>query len=141
MGEIFLESQALIHNIIWGHLQGQDKLLSKSFNWYLTIDFNWYPLIPYMISIGIFKYQINLPFALHPSKQVVFNFQILIICLPWSCWHQSPKRGDCKENGPLAYLLWILVFDDQHNQIGLMNLQLFVLQFNRVQDVTWTNVT
>ena len=33
----------------------------------------------------------------------------------------------CKENGPLAHLLWILVFDDQHNQIGLMNLQVFVL--------------
>ena len=28
-------------------------------------------------------------------------------------------RGHCKENGPLAHLLWILVFDDQHNQIGL----------------------
>ena len=33
----------------------------------------------------------------------------------------------CKENGPLAHLLWILVFDDQHNQIGLMNLQVFIL--------------
>ena len=33
----------------------------------------------------------------------------------------------CKENGPLAHLLWILVFDDQHDQIGLMNLQVFVL--------------
>ena len=33
----------------------------------------------------------------------------------------------CKENGPLAHLLWILVFDVQHNQIGLMNLQVFVL--------------
>ena len=32
-----------------------------------------------------------------------------------------------KENGPLAHLLWILVFDDQHNQIGLMNLQVFIL--------------
>ena len=68
MGE-FLESQALIHNITWGHLQGQDKLLSKSFNWYLTTDFNWYPLISYMISIGIFKYQINLPFCI-ASQQV-----------------------------------------------------------------------
>jgi hypothetical protein len=28
----------------------------------------------------------------------------------------------CKKNGPLAHLLWILVFDDQHNQIGLMSL-------------------
>ena len=35
--------------------------------------------------------------------------------------------GACKENGPLAHLLWILVFDDQHNQIGLMDLQVFVL--------------
>ena len=33
----------------------------------------------------------------------------------------------CKENGPLAHLLWILVFDDQHNQIELMNLQVIVL--------------
>ena len=33
----------------------------------------------------------------------------------------------CKENGPLAHLLWILVFDDQHNQIGLINLQVIVL--------------
>ena len=33
----------------------------------------------------------------------------------------------CKENGPLAHLLWILVFDDQHNQIRLMNLQVIVL--------------
>ena len=34
---------------------------------------------------------------------------------------------DCKENGPLAHLLWILVFDDQHNQFELMNLQVIVL--------------
>ena len=32
------------------------------------------------------------------------------------------------------------MFDDQHNQIGLMNLQVIVLLFNRVQDVTWTKV-
>ena len=32
----------------------------------------------------------------------------------------------CKENGPKAHLLWILVFDDQHNQVGLMNLQVIV---------------
>ena len=32
----------------------------------------------------------------------------------------------CKENGPLAHLLWILVFDQQ-NQIGLMNLKVIVL--------------
>ena len=44
----------------------------------------------------------------------------------------------CKENGPLTHLLWILVFDDQHNQIGLMNLHVIVLQFNKMQDVTWT---
>ena len=40
--------------------------------------------------------------------------------------HARPIRP-CKENGPLAHLLWILVFDVQHNQIGLMNLQVFVL--------------
>ena len=40
-----------------------------------------------------------------------------------------PERseGDCKENGPLTQLLWILVFDDQHNQIGLMCLLVFIL--------------
>ena len=27
----------------------------------------------------------------------------------------------------MAHFLWILVFDDQHNQIGLMNLQVIVL--------------
>ena len=37
-----------------------------------------------------------------------------------------PQDG-CKENRPLAHLLWILVFDDQHNQIRLMNLQVFIL--------------
>ena len=31
--------------------------------------------------------------------------------------------------------------DAQHNQIGLMNLQVIVLKFNRVQDVTWTKAT
>jgi len=36
-------------------------------------------------------------------------------------------KGMCKENGPLAHLLWILVFDGQHNQIELMNLQVIVL--------------
>ena len=42
----------------------------------------------------------------------------------------SKARAMCKENGPLAHLLWILVFDDQHNQVGLMNLQviIFVVQ-------------
>ena len=33
----------------------------------------------------------------------------------------------CKENGPKAHLLWILVFDDQHNQVRLMNLQVIIL--------------
>jgi hypothetical protein len=33
----------------------------------------------------------------------------------------------CEENGPLAHLLWILVFDDQQDQIGLTYLQLLVL--------------
>ena len=35
--------------------------------------------------------------------------------------------AQCKKNGPYVYLLWILVFDDQHNQIELMNLQVSVL--------------
>ena len=38
-----------------------------------------------------------------------------------------PLDPSCKKNGPLAHLPWILVFDDQHNQIGLMNLQVIVL--------------
>ena len=33
------------------------------------------------------------------------------------------------------------MFDDQHNQIGLINLQVIVLYFNRVQDVTWTKAS
>ena len=37
------------------------------------------------------------------------------------------KGKNYKENGPYAHLLWILVFDDQHNKIGLMNLQMFIL--------------
>ena len=37
---------------------------------------------------------------------------------------------------PIYFGFWC--FDDQHNQIGLMNLQVFVLESNRVQDVTWT---
>ena len=40
---------------------------------------------------------------------------------------QTNFSTSCKENGPLAHLLWILVFDNQHNQIGLMSLQVFVL--------------
>jgi len=32
----------------------------------------------------------------------------------------------CKENGPLAHLLWILMFDDQQDQIGLMCLRVLV---------------
>jgi hypothetical protein len=27
-----------------------------------------------------------------------------------------------KENGPLTHLVWILVFENQHDQVGLMNL-------------------
>ena len=33
----------------------------------------------------------------------------------------------CKENGPLTHLLWILMFDDQQDQIGLMCLRVLVL--------------
>jgi len=37
--------------------------------------------------------------------------------------------GQCvrKENGHLTHLLWILVFDDQQDQIGLMCLRVLVL--------------
>ena len=38
----------------------------------------------------------------------------------------SDAGGWCKENGPYAHLLWILVFDDQHNQIRLINLQVII---------------
>ena len=36
-----------------------------------------------------------------------------------------------------AYLLWTLVFDNQHNQIGLMNLQVicFVVQYGVRRDL------
>ena len=37
------------------------------------------------------------------------------------------KLSPCKENGPVANLLWILVIDDEHNQIELINLQVIVL--------------
>lgn len=37
----------------------------------------------------------------------------------------------CKENGPLVYLVWTLVFHDQHNQIELICLQVFILYSNR----------
>ena len=37
------------------------------------------------------------------------------------------KGGDCKENRQSAHLLWILVFDEQEDQSGLMCLQVFVL--------------
>jgi hypothetical protein len=39
----------------------------------------------------------------------------------------------CKENGPYTHLLWILVFDYQQDQIGLMCLRVFVFWSNRVQ--------
>ena len=45
----------------------------------------------------------------------------------WHCDLAEQSEGGCKENGPQAQLLWILVFDDQHNQVGLMNLQVIVL--------------
>ena len=32
----------------------------------------------------------------------------------------------------MAHLVWILVFDDQHNQVGLMCLQVYVLLSNRL---------
>ena len=47
-------------------------------------------------------------------------------CLPQAL-ALDPTRPLCKENGPLAHLVWILVFNDQHDQVGLINLQVFVL--------------
>ena len=76
----------------------------------------------------------KLVFALHPSKQIVFKIPHFLL---FACFgrvvinHQ--KGGDFKENGPLAHLVWILVFDDQYNQIGLMCLLVSILQSNRMQ--------
>jgi len=39
----------------------------------------------------------------------------------------TKKGGDCKENEPLTYLVWILVFDDQHDKIRLMCLLGFII--------------
>ena len=39
---------------------------------------------------------------------------------------------DSNENGPLAHLVWILVFDDQYDQVGLICLQVFILYPNRL---------
>jgi hypothetical protein len=39
----------------------------------------------------------------------------------------SEKGWPCKENGTLAHLVWILVFDDQHGPVRLMDFQVFVL--------------
>jgi hypothetical protein len=44
-----------------------------------------------------------------------------------NCTKALEKGWPCKENGPLAHLVWILVFDDQHGQVGLMDLKVFVL--------------
>jgi hypothetical protein len=53
---------------------------------------------------------------MHPSKYTsYFNQNVCYICLLWLCCHQSPKGGDCKENGPDPFVLMTLVFDDQHN--------------------------
>ena len=46
---------------------------------------------------------------------------------PRGCRGYRQEKEECKENAPLDNLLWILVFDDQHNKIGLMNLQVIVL--------------
>ena len=40
----------------------------------------------------------------------------LVLKFGWKC---------SKEDGLLAHLVWISVFDDQHNQVGLMYLQVF----------------
>ena len=55
------------------------------------------------------------------------NSESLFVLLLAVMINSLPSHSMCKENGPLAYLLWILVFDNQHNQIGLMNLQVIVL--------------
>ena len=61
----------------------------------------------------IFLVDIELcPDLLVPCLLLVHAFYLCVVIN-----HQ--KGGDCKENGPRPILLWILVFDDQHNQIGL----------------------
>ena len=54
-----------------------------------------------------------------------------------NCYRGIGQHGPCKENGPLAHLLWILVFDDQNNQIGLMNFAsvYFVVQYGARRDL------
>ena len=102
--------------------------------------FNWsYKLYLQLVSIGIFlvSYNLALLHCILASRQFL-NFTFLLFACFGRVVINHQKGGDCKENGSLAHLLWILVFDDQHNQIGLMNLQVFILQFNRMQDVTWT---
>ena len=50
------------------------------------------------------------------SRQFL-NFKILLFACFGRVVINHQKGGDYKENGPQAHLLWILVFDDQHNQI------------------------
>jgi hypothetical protein len=45
-----------------------------------------------------------------------WGVRCLVLKFGWKC---------CKKNGPLAHLVWILVFDDQHDQVKLMYLQVF----------------
>ena len=103
------------------------------------ISFMQYPLV---LQSSIFQHHITLPLALHPSKQIDFKIANFYYLLALVVLSSITKKGwIVRENRPLANLLWILVFDDQHNQIGLMKLQVIVLQFNRIQDVTWTKTT
>ena len=53
----------------------------------------------------------------------------------------SHAKPSVRKMDPRPIYFGFLVFDDQHNQIGLINLQVIVLYFNRVQDVTWTKAS
>ena len=44
----------------------------------------------------------------------------------------------CKENGPNGHLVWISVFDDQHDHLDKHYLLVFLDIVQRVQKWTWT---
>ena len=97
--------------------------------------------VPYMCTCHMCVYADNL--TITRIARLVLNIQDKYVVYMQAAaaaikvWIQGDE-GCCKENGPETHLLQILVFDDQYNQIRLMNLQVIVLQFNRVQDMTWT---
>ena len=70
---------------------------------------------------------------MHPSKWTAyFNQNVCYICLLWLCCHQSPKGGDCKENGPHAIWLnkfWCLMINIT---CGLMRLLVFMFVVHRM---------